>query len=235
VPLPTIERFAKTTRWFHWTFASCFLTLAGTGGVMAVRRALDSPLPDGSPLVFVHKLAAVSLFVLPALIWLSGQTAVTRRDLRELVRLRPEDLRWLSGQLRAVLLRAPLPPAGKFNGGQKLNGIATVVFTLALAASGAVLWARPGSIVAWLLHIAVFLAWIPMFLGHLSLALVVPSTRPALPGMLTGRVPRDWAEHHHALWVAEQEGGPAAHSPAPAEPEAPAREPAPEIRLVARS
>jgi formate dehydrogenase subunit gamma len=202
---------------------------------MAIRRALDSPLPDGSPLVFVHKLAAVSLFVLPALIWLSGQTAVTRRDLRELVRLRPEDLRWLSGQLRALLLRAPLPPAGKFNGGQKVNGIATVVFTLALAASGAVLWARPGSIVAWLLHIAVFLAWIPMFLGHLSLALVVPSTRPALPGMLTGRVPRDWAEHHHALWVAEQEGGPAAHSPAPAEPEAPAREPAPEIRLVARS
>jgi formate dehydrogenase subunit gamma len=231
----TIERFGKTTRWLHWTFAGCFLCLAGTGGAMALRRAFGTPPGEGSLLIEAHKLAAIGLFVLPALVFLSGQTRRTARDLRALVRLRPEDLHWLSGQLHALLYRTSPPPAGKFNGGQKLNGIVTVLATLALATTGAVLWTRPGSLVAWFLHIAVFLAWIPMFLGHLSLALVVPATRPALPGMLTGRVPRDWAVHHHALWVAEVEAAEPTRDAQPGEPEAPARERAPEIRLVARS
>jgi formate dehydrogenase subunit gamma len=204
---------------------------------MALRRAFGEPPGEGSLLVEAHMLAAIALFVLPALVWLSGQTRVTSADLRALVRLRAEDLRWLAAQPRALLQRAALPPAGKFNGGQKLNGIVSALATLALATTGAVLWARPGSLVAWFLHIAVFVAWIPMFLGHLSLALVVPATRPALPGMLGGRVPREWAEHHHALWVAELAAMASAPASAaePRAPEAPVAAPAPEIRLVARS
>lgn len=56
------------------------------------------------------------------------------------------------------------------------------------------------------MHVSLFVLWIPLFLGHLSLALVVPSTRPALRGMLCGRVARAWAEHHHALWVRGPDG-----------------------------
>jgi formate dehydrogenase subunit gamma len=39
--------------------------------------------------------------------------------------------------------------------------------------------------------------------GHVFLALINPTTRPALRGMLTGRVDRAWAVRHHPRWVAE--------------------------------
>jgi len=38
--------------------------------------------------------------------------------------------------------------------------------------------------------------------GHMYLALIHPATRPALRGITRGSVRRDWAEHHHAEWVA---------------------------------
>jgi cytochrome b subunit of formate dehydrogenase len=38
--------------------------------------------------------------------------------------------------------------------------------------------------------------------GHIYLALIHPATRPALRGITRGSVRRDWAEHHHADWVA---------------------------------
>src|SRR5438034_896269 len=37
--------------------------------------------------------------------------------------------------------------------------------------------------------------------GHLSLAVIHPSTRHALRGMTTGSVDRHWALRHHEKWV----------------------------------
>ena len=37
---------------------------------------------------------------------------------------------------------------------------------------------------------------------HVHLAVIHPATRPALRGMTLGSVRREWAEHHHADWVA---------------------------------
>ena len=36
--------------------------------------------------------------------------------------------------------------------------------------------------------------------GHLYMALVNRATRPALRGMLTGEVDRDWAHKHYPRW-----------------------------------
>lgn len=41
--------------------------------------------------------------------------------------------------------------------------------------------------------------------GHLYMALVNRGTRPALRGMLTGKVDRDWAQAHHADWRTDDE------------------------------
>jgi cytochrome b subunit of formate dehydrogenase len=37
------------------------------------------------------------------------------------------------------------------------------------------------------------------------MALVNRATRPALRGILTGEVDREWAEKHHPLWTPEGE------------------------------
>ena len=158
--------------------------------------------PDGTRvLARVHQTAGVGLLVAPSLVWLSGQTRVTAADFRELLRWSRDDLRWLSLQVAALRGRATLPAAGKLNAGQKLNGLATMVFTAFLVTTGVILWLRPGALVAWFIHIGVFLAWIPLFALHATMALIVPGTRPALRGMVTGRVRRSWAERHHESWV----------------------------------
>ena len=43
---------------------------------------------------------------------------------------------------------------------------------------------------------------------HVYLAVIHPATRPALRGMTLGSVRRDWAEHHHADWVASLDAAP---------------------------
>ena len=54
----------------------------------------------------------------------------------------------------------------------------------------------------WLMYVSLVL-----FLGHLWLALVKPSTRHSMSGITRGWVRADWARRHHAKWVAAIEGG----------------------------
>jgi formate dehydrogenase subunit gamma len=197
----TLERFGKTTRWFHWTFATSFLALAGTGATLALREALGFTPGDTAFFVRAHLSAAVCLLVLPLLVLLSGETRRTLADLRELARFSRDDLRWLALQPRVALGRAEPPPVGKFNGGQKVNAVALGAITGGLVVTGLLLWVRPGSLLGWFVHVTLFVLWLPLFAMHFSLAVVLPGTRPALRGMLLGRVERAWAEHHHALWV----------------------------------
>jgi formate dehydrogenase subunit gamma len=218
-PSVRIERFCKTTRWFHWSFVAPFLTLAATGGALALRERLSLGREATAELVELHEGAALALFVLPALVLLSGRTAESLRDLGEPLRWSRADLRWLALQPRAALGRAELPAAGKLNAGQKLNALLTAGLALSLGGTGVWLWARPGALVPWFAHHALFLLWIPAFAGHLFLALVHPATRPALRGMLLGHVDRAWALHHHAAWVAELERPARAGGPRPSAPE----------------
>jgi formate dehydrogenase subunit gamma len=212
----TVERFGKTTRWFHWTFATSFLALAGTGAMLALREALGFTPADTAFIVRAHLTAATCLLVLPPVVLLSGETRRTLADLRELVRFSRDDLRWLALQPRAALGRAELPPVGKFNGGQKVNAVALGALTGGLVATGLLLWVRPGSLVGWFVHVTLFVLWMPLFAAHFSLAVLLPGTRPALRGMLLGRVDRAWAEHHHALWVRALDAGPREDAPRPA-------------------
>ncbi len=55
-----------------------------------------------------------------------------------------------------------------------------------------------------LLHDWVTFISIVLVVGHLYLALIYPATRHALRGITRGTVRRDWAEHHHPKWAAEQ-------------------------------
>ncbi|MFN8638556.1 MAG: hypothetical protein U0360_03660 [Dehalococcoidia bacterium] len=51
------------------------------------------------------------------------------------------------------------------------------------------------------------LAFIPVLLGHLYLAIVNPSTRESLRAITTGNVRRAWAARHHGAWLARLEAG----------------------------
>ena len=137
-----------------------------------------------------------------------------------------EDLRWLTRFPRWLVCRSAARRhidrrVGRFNGGQKANAVFTLVTSAALLASGlalvpfdgqgttmAFLTSGPGGVEWWrAAH-----GWLTVLVllplaGHVFLALVHPSTRPALAGILGGRVDRRWAAEHHPRWRPPDEVG----------------------------
>ena len=129
-----------------------------------------------------------------------------RRDMRTT----PEDRVWRRAMAHYVRNEDTLvPPAGRFNYGQKTLFWVMVLGGLALLLSGLVMWfvaAIPQGLmfvrpVATLVHAVAALVTIGAFIVHLYMGLaVVPG---GLSAILHGEVTEEWARRHHPLWNAE--------------------------------
>jgi formate dehydrogenase subunit gamma len=104
-----------------------------------------------------------------------------------------------------------VPPAGRFNYGQKVFFWTMVWGTAALLLSGLVLWfpsAFPPSVavireLAVLVHAIGALIVIGAFIVHVYMGVfVVPGSVEAI---MHGTVPPEWARHHHRTWAEEVE------------------------------
>jgi len=193
-----IRRFGGTERTLHWVHALAFFVLLATGLVLWVPE-LATAVAHRRLVKDVHLLTAAVWAVAVVLVIVLGDRRALASDWREIERIDRDDRRWLT------LRRAP---QGRFNAGQKLNAIATAAFALLFAASGIFLWlAARDSRFRWegpiVVHDALTYASIALVAGHLYLAVIHPTTRHALRGMTLGDVHEDWAERHHAKWVAE--------------------------------
>jgi formate dehydrogenase subunit gamma len=178
-----IPRFSRTERTLHWVNAVCFLWLLGTGLILylpslsvAVQRR-----PLMKDMHFWGGIAWLSLLVIVAL---AGDRRGLLRTARELDRF----------------------DRSRFNVGQKVNAILTAAFTLLFAVSGILLWLgerdtryRFASTV--ILHDGLMFAALALFVGHLYLAVIHPTTRHSLRGMTIGDVREDWARLHYPEWV----------------------------------
>jgi formate dehydrogenase subunit gamma len=201
----TVPRFCKTTRWFHWCFALSFLALAGTGAALFLREWLALSNETARALIDAHEIAAVFFLVAPWLVGLSGDTRRWLADLGEVLRFGRADLDWLRSGPRAWLGLRECAPQGKLNAGQKANALVVALVSGSSIASGLHLWQEPGAFAALLVHLAGFFAWLPFFAIHFFMAVINPSTRASLRAMLDGRVPREWAAHHHGRWLEDLE------------------------------
>ena len=105
-----------------------------------------------------------------------------------------------------------VPPAGRFNYGQKQFFWLMVIAMWALLVSGVVLWgiaSVPGEM-AWLRYTAILvhsvsaLATIGLFIVHLYMGIaVVPG---GLSAIVRGEVSSEWARQHHPLWKTTPRG-----------------------------
>ena len=187
-----VRRFGRTERFAHWWTVVMLATALLTGLAMG---------DDGGsgPLVWMH---AGSVVLIGAGLIAAGLFGNHRALIRSTPRLFGFDKRdgaWLRGLLRRPADRGPEPEWGMFNTGQKM---------LAWAIGGSVAAVVITGVQAWLanseeggLHGAAVVMTGVLLGAHVFMAVVNPATRPALRGMVFGRVSRSWAAEHHGGWL----------------------------------
>jgi formate dehydrogenase subunit gamma len=199
-----LERFTAAERLYHWAQALPFLALLATGGLLLVERLTGVAWIQQATLVLAHQIAAISLGVclLLALVW--GRLRIHLQNLRLAFTWGRQDLIWFWRMpLQRFVPGVQVPPAGKFNPGQKLNLAAQLILLIVLATSGILMWLERGALLAWYVHLIAFLLSMPLVLGHLYLALLHPTTRRGLRGVLDGQVDASWAREHYPLYYPE--------------------------------
>jgi formate dehydrogenase subunit gamma len=200
-----VHRFDAAERIVHWLFAVFFVLLLLSGLGLWLPPG-SNPVLDHRELVrAVHLNSAIGLIatVIPAL----SRGAPINSLWRDIEWFDHDDVVWLRRFLvPRPLRRGPLPPQGRFNAGQKLNSLCVGAATVGFVVTGALMWQGehlPTSLseAADTWHIWLMVLVVPLILGHLVFSLLLPSTRPALRGILLGTVRADFAARRHGRWV----------------------------------
>jgi formate dehydrogenase subunit gamma len=120
------------------------------------------------------------------------------------MRITADDKRWRRAMGRYIRNEdASVPPAGRFNYGQKMLFWVMLWSGLVLLASGLVMWfvpvaSMPLRTVAPLVHAIAALVTIGAFIVHVYMGIaVVPG---GLHAIIHGDVSEPWARHHHPAW-----------------------------------
>ena len=191
----TIQRFGLTVRLLHWwtvaTFAAALLTGLALGPEMENRGLFN---------LHVAAVIAMGGGLLIALIF--GNSKAVLRFVRDALLPERSDFQFVTRMSTHPFRRTGVK-WGKFNLGQKgLAWMLLASFT-AIVVTGINSWQTDGDASG--LHTTAVIVALILLSVHVFMAVVNSATRPALPGMIWGRVQRSWAIHHHAKWVADED------------------------------
>jgi len=191
-----VRRFSKSERTIHWVNAVGFFFLLATGLILYL-PLLSAAVGRRQYIQKIHFWGGIAWVGALIVIAVLGDRRGLLRTARELDVFEREDVNWLKR-------RRPREQA-RFNAGQKINAALNAAFLILFLVSGLLLWFgeqdtrfRFASTV--ILHDGLLYVSLVLLLGHLYLALIHPTTRHALRGMVLGDVREDWARRHHARW-----------------------------------
>ncbi|PKM81574.1 MAG: hypothetical protein CVU89_08755 [Firmicutes bacterium HGW-Firmicutes-14] len=211
---PQIERHCLTVRFIHWTvtLSTFLLIFTGFGQMPVYRRYMVDQLPgmawtsDFAVTLNLHYIAAA------VLIFASVYHLVyhgLRRDFSILPRR--GDLKQSYLIMKAIVTGGKEPPSHKYLAEQRLAYVFIAISIGVTIITGIfkVLKNMPSVSfsdgfldgVTMLHNIGTFMV-IFGIIAHLG-AFIIKENRKLLPGMFTGRVCLDYAEHRHPLWCDE--------------------------------
>jgi formate dehydrogenase subunit gamma len=191
-----VARFGRTERFTHWWIVLMVVVALVTG------LAIGDESRSGV-LLWLH-IASVALIVVGlAVAALFGDRAALFGSARELFGFDVRDRAWLVARIRHPLQRHRHPRWGLFNTGQKVLAWALTVSLVSVVVTGIVSWRSGGE---GGLHAPAIVVTVILLAAHVFMAVVNPSTRPALAGMVLGRVRRSWAATHHPAWLDDVDG-----------------------------
>jgi formate dehydrogenase subunit gamma len=202
-----VQRFTFVERLVHWAVGLSFLFLLLTGLAFSHPRLfwLTTLAGGGATARVLHPWAGV-LFTISAV----AMALLWARDMR----VTTEDRAWLKAiRHYATHDRERVPPAGKYNGGQKLFFWAMAGLAVVYVVSGIPMWMPAGLLglgpfygttvnAMRLVHYLATVGGGLLLIVHVYLGTVAyPGT---LGAMLHGSVTRAWARLHHPAWHEEQ-------------------------------
>ena len=204
-----IQRFTYAERVVHWVAGLSFVFLLLTGLAFSHPRLywITVLVGGGGTARVLHPWIGLLFFasvVVVTLIWAGD------------MRIGDRDRAWLKAiRHYAVHDKKNVPPAGKYNAGQKLFFWSMGALGVLYLATGVPLW-LPGGVgglgpfygaavnTMRVVHYGATVAGGLLLIVHVYLGTVAyPGT---LGSMLHGSVTRAWAKMHHPLWQREQSG-----------------------------
>ncbi len=207
IAIQWIPKYTTLERLGHWLHTATFVPLAITG--MVLYFPFLQPLAQGAAGEFVrmiHRVAAILFGLLPIIYYIFQP----RRLLLHIREFLPnkEDIGWLKGAPAYYLLgkHEAMPPQGRFNAGEKLNGLVMMIAWAVFGITGIPMWFGKGiippEIFRWLVigHDLMMIVSVCMFLVHLYLAVAHPLMWAGLVSMRFGVVSAEYAAEHHARW-----------------------------------
>ena len=173
--------------------------------------------------------ALLTLHIVLGCLWLGALTLYVlvnfsgaRFFLREVFRLTPGDGVWLFRKMFHMTLgrdvsakmgiSQELPEQGYYNAGQKAFAVISVIGGICIAVSGVLLALSTSlsaaayptlvGLMGWILALHHFSVWLVVagLFVHIYMAAFSLDERPGFRSMFSGRVPEDYARHHHPLW-----------------------------------
>ncbi len=203
-----VERFTPADRYAHWFVAIVWVTLAVTGLIMSLGKAVLLPLIGYTLFSWLATLSKnLHNFIGPLLI--IGVPWLFIRFVRD-NGISGDDVRWFTNILG--YFKGKEYPSGRFNAGEKLVfWFVLVIFSTALIVTGLILvfpnfdQTRQTMQIANVVHmvaayLAIALACVHIYLGTIGM-------EGAYRAMRDGYVDESWAEHHHKLWYDDVAAG----------------------------
>ncbi|MBE0501274.1 MAG: formate dehydrogenase subunit gamma, partial [Desulfuromonadales bacterium] len=148
-----------------------------------------------------HKIAGISFLITSILLFLSHARDTCRFD--------SDDAKWFKAFGGYLSKEETEIPQGKFNAGQKLFALFSIVATVILGLTGYVIWTptamdRGLTQFSLMLHGLFFILFMMGAVVHIYLATIGnPGT---VDGMLWGQVKKVWAKKHANKWYKEVTG-----------------------------
>ena len=208
-----VYRFSAGERFVHWCHGVAFLLLLFTGlGVLLYAFQPAMNIFGGIHVTRnIHRVVAV-LFTIGMIVGFVGKgqgARQMRRWFKDVVNFGNDDFAHAKNfPIEFFGGHKPFPPQGKFNGGEKLNSMFTILGTICIAISGYIMWFATGSgwVLQWAypIHAACALFMAALLIAHLYLGILHPDSNQALKGIFTGWVPAKFAYEHYEKWYNEE-------------------------------
>ena len=190
-----IERFGVTERLLHWWIVAMFAS-ALLSGIALGDEAESGPVLN----LHIGSVILIGIGIVVALVF--GNTMAVLRSAKDLLIFDRTDVFFVPNVISHPSRQSHVR-WGKFNIGQKVLAWSLVASLSAVVITGINSWSSGEGASG--PHAAAVLLTLALLTAHVFMAVINPSTRPALPGMIFGHVRRSWATEHHAAWLEKQD------------------------------